>query len=82
MWITRTKHDRPPLPALDDPRGSVLLDIECRVIEEESDMTAEAERMEGENDLVVIDTAGARNQAVLYAIGVADLVPIPAVLRK
>ena len=45
-------------------------------------MTAEAERMEGENDVVVIDTAGARNQAVLYAIGVADLVPIPVQLSS
>lgn len=58
------------------------LDVECSVIEDESDVVTIAEDYEKKHDLVVIDTAGARNQATLYAIGVSDLVLIPVQLSS
>lgn len=58
------------------------LDVDCRTIDDENDMIEQAQELEQKHDVVVIDTAGARNQATLYAIGVSDLVLIPVQLSS
>ena len=52
-------------------------DVETRVVQQENDVIEWAGELEEKYDLVVIDTAGAKNQAAMYAIGAADLVLIP-----
>ena len=52
-------------------------DVECHHIMDEAEMLPKAEELDGKYDVVVVDTAGARTQATMYAIGVSDLVLIP-----
>ncbi len=53
------------------------IDVETRIVQQENDVIEWARELENRYDLVVIDTAGAKNQAAMYAIGAADLVLIP-----
>lgn len=52
------------------------------MIEQETEMVGRVEELEAKHDLVVIDTVGAKSQAMLYAMGVADLVLIPVQLSS
>lgn len=58
------------------------MEIEARQIQDESIIVNEARKLERKHDLVVIDTAGARSQATIFAIGCADLVMIPVQLSN
>ena len=55
-----------------------LSDVETRIVQSEENVIDWAGELEQSHDLVVIDTAGAKNQSALYAIGASDLVLIPA----
>ena len=56
--------------------------IECLQIQDESKIVSEARKLERKHDLVVIDTAGMRSQATVFAIGCANLVLIPVQLSN
>ena len=48
----------------------------------EANIVPLASKLEGENDLVLIDTAGASTRATVFTIGCADLVLIPVQLSS
>lgn len=54
------------------------LDVECSPVRDEHQLVAEVKRMNARHDLVIVDTAGARSQPLIYAIRCADLVLIPS----
>ena len=56
--------------------------IESKHITDETKIVAEAKRMDRKYDLVVVDTAGVRSQATIFAMGCADLVLIPVQMSK
>jgi chromosome partitioning protein len=56
--------------------------VDSRLITDETKIVAEARKLERKHDLVVIDTAGVRSQATIFAIGCADLVLIPVQLSS
>jgi len=56
--------------------------IDARAELDETKIAPLAAELEGANDLVVIDTAGAATQATVFAIGCADLVLIPVQLSS
>ena len=56
------------------------ISVECEL--DETNIIPLADRLAEENDLLVIDTAGAAMQATVFAIGCADLVLIPCQLSS
>lgn len=56
--------------------------VDCHRIQDETQIVPMASALERKHDLVVIDTAGARSQATVFAIGCADLVLIPLQLSS
>jgi len=56
--------------------------IESKHITDETKIVAEAKKLDRKYDMVVIDTAGIRNQATIFAVGCADLVLIPVQMSK
>jgi len=56
--------------------------VECRQVLDDASIVPMARKLERKYDLVVIDTAGARSQATIFAIGCADLVLIPMQLSN
>lgn len=56
--------------------------IDCVAVSDEDKIVSTAKKMERKHDLVIIDTAGVRNQATIFAIGCADLVLIPVQLSN
>lgn len=68
-----------------DPNGTLSswlanqsnMAIECRQILDDAGIVPAARKLERKHDLVIIDTAGARSQATIFAVGCADLVLIP-----
>ncbi len=58
-------------------RFSTYEDVECHHIMDEMEVLPKAEELDKKYDVVVVDTAGARTQATMYAIGASDLVLIP-----
>ena len=60
--------------ALDDAFAGVSL----QTLEDEEQIIDAAEAAAQEHDIVLIDVAGVRSRALLYAAGIADLVIVPA----
>lgn len=60
--------------ALDD----AFKGVELQTIEDEEKIIDAAEKVAQEHDIVLIDVAGVRSRALLYAAGIADLVIVPA----
>lgn len=60
--------------ALDD----AFAGVELQTIEDEEKIIDAAEAAAREYDIVLIDVAGVRSRALLYAAGIADLVIVPA----
>ena len=56
--------------------------VDCHRIQDETQIVPMASALERKHDLVVIDTAGARSQATVFAIGCTDLVLIPLQLSS
>jgi len=56
--------------------------IESKHITDETKVVSEAKKMDRKYDLVVVDTAGVRSQATIFALGCADLVLIPVQMSK
>ena len=56
--------------------------VECRQICDDASIVPAARKLERKHDLVIIDTAGARSQSTIFAIGCADLVLIPMQLSN
>ena len=56
--------------------------IDCIAVSDEDKIVSTAKKMDRKHDLVVIDTAGVRNQATIFAIGCADLVLVPVQLSN
>ncbi len=52
--------------------------VELKTIEDEEKIIDAAEKAAEERDIVLIDVAGVRSRALLYAAGIADLVIVPA----
>lgn len=52
--------------------------VELQTIEDEEKIIDAAEMAAREHDIVLIDVAGVRSRALLYAAGIADLVIVPA----
>ena len=52
--------------------------VELQTIEDEEKIIDAAETAAREHDIVLIDVAGVRSRALLYAAGIADLVIVPA----
>ncbi len=52
--------------------------VKLQTIEDEEKIIDAAEDAAQENDIVIIDVAGVRSRALLYAAGIADLVIVPA----
>jgi chromosome partitioning protein len=56
--------------------------IDCRQVLDDASIVPAARKLERKHDLVIIDTAGARSQATIFAIGCANLVLIPMQLSN
>ncbi len=73
-----------------DPNGTLSswvadcskLDIDCRHVQDDTQIVTEARKLERKNDLVVIDTGGFHSQATIFSVGAADLVLIPVQLSN
>lgn len=73
-----------------DPNGTLSswlgeqdrMAIECRQVLDDASVVPAARKLERKYDLVIIDTAGARSQATIFAVGCADLVLIPMQLSN
>lgn len=73
-----------------DPNGTLSswlgeqdrMAIECRQVLDDTSVVPAARKLERKYDLVIIDTAGARSQATIFAVGCADLVLIPMQLSN
>ncbi|MCP5178862.1 MAG: hypothetical protein H6993_17825 [Pseudomonadales bacterium] len=53
------------------------LNVEISNVRDENQLVSEVRRLNARHDLVMIDTAGARSQMLIYAIRCSDLVLIP-----
>jgi len=58
------------------------LDVDCRRVTDEAQIVPTAAELGRSNDLVIIDTAGGRSQATVFAIGCSDMVLIPLQLSN
>ncbi len=56
--------------------------IESKNITDETKIVAEAKKLDRKYNMVVVDTAGVRSQATIFAMGCADLVLIPVQMSK
>ncbi|MFK7913031.1 MAG: AAA family ATPase, partial [Pseudomonadales bacterium] len=73
-----------------DPNGTLSnwlgecsnLDLDYKHVADDTQIVAQARKLEAKNDLVVIDTAGFHSQATIFAVGAADLVLIPCQLSN
>ena len=73
-----------------DPNGSLShwlsnvtsMKLDHVKVTDATKIVSEAKKMAQDHDLVIVDTAGARSQATVFAIGCADLVIIPCQLSN
>ena len=63
-------------------KNNCSMAVDCVAVSDEGQVVATAKKLERKHDLVIIDTAGVRNQATIFAIGCADLVLIPVQLSN
>jgi chromosome partitioning protein len=59
-------------------KGSALSRMSLRTVLDEHEIVGEIGELAHDHDLVLVDCAGFGNQAMVFAIGAADLVVIPA----
>ena len=58
-------------------KGGVLTELPLRAQSDEHELIGTVSELMSDADIVILDTAGFGNQAMIYAVGMADLVLIP-----
>ncbi len=63
-------------------KNTSKIEVDARLVLDESKIVDTAQKMNAKYDLVIIDTPGAHSQLTVFAIGCADLVIVPLQLSK